>query len=130
MWERFMRWWDLREDVHVLRGLDDRMLEDMGLTRGEIRRRVTAGAGAPERPVAQDPDSGVGGEGVPWPDLLGFGGGSVFRWTPEPLCVRGARPIWGEFPLQTGGYNRLARKPCKRIDIWQPAPAWRSSKSS
>ena len=75
MWERFMRWWDLREDVHVLRGLDDRMLEDMGLTRGEIRRRVTAGAGAPERPVAQDPGGGDGGEGVPWRDLLGFGRG-------------------------------------------------------
>ena len=42
MWERLARWWDLREDVRVLQGLDDRMLEDMGLTRGEIRPRVMA----------------------------------------------------------------------------------------
>ena len=58
MWERLAKWWDLQEDVRVLKGLDDRMLEDMGLTRGTIRQRVTgeaeAGDEAP-RPVPRDP---------------------------------------------------------------------------
>jgi hypothetical protein len=51
MWKRLAKWWDLQEDVRTLRGLDDRMLEDMGLTRAEIRGRVMAEAGedAPRR---------------------------------------------------------------------------------
>ena len=55
MWERLVKWWDLREDVRTLRGLDDRMLEDMGLSRAEIRACVMAGTAEEARPVPCDP---------------------------------------------------------------------------
>ena len=42
MWERLVTWWDRQDDILTLRGLDDRMLEDMGLTRAEIWARVMA----------------------------------------------------------------------------------------
>ena len=73
MWKRLAAWWDRSEDVRTLRGLDDRMLEDMGLTRAEIRPRVMGEAetGAPEPSAPCDPPDR--GEGVPWAVTMKWG---------------------------------------------------------
>jgi len=68
MWKRLAAWWDLSEDVRTLRDLDDRMLEDMGLARAQIRSRVMgrAGAGPAKASTPLEPWDGPEGEAVPW----------------------------------------------------------------
>jgi uncharacterized protein YjiS (DUF1127 family) len=39
-WSRYMAWQMRRASARILRALDDRMLRDIGLTRGEIDRAV------------------------------------------------------------------------------------------
>lgn len=44
MLERLAKWWTTQVDIQTLEHLDDRMLEDMGLVREEIRRCVRGSA--------------------------------------------------------------------------------------
>jgi hypothetical protein len=40
MWTKFRRWWATEGEMVRLRGLDDRLLADMGLQREGLRDRV------------------------------------------------------------------------------------------
>ncbi|KAF0116003.1 MAG: hypothetical protein FD150_699 [Rhodobacteraceae bacterium] len=40
MWKRIKHWWDAEGALVGLQGVSDRMLEDMGLERADLRRRV------------------------------------------------------------------------------------------
>ena len=46
MWERFVNWWERQDDILTLEGMSDRMLEDMGLARRDLRRRLRGEPGA------------------------------------------------------------------------------------
>lgn len=48
MWKEIARWWANQATVDLLRGFDDRMLQDMGLTREDIRDRVAGRGGVPQ----------------------------------------------------------------------------------
>jgi Domain of unknown function (DUF1127) len=42
MWKRLQTWWKATGDLVQLRGLDDRLLADMGLAREDLAARVLA----------------------------------------------------------------------------------------
>lgn len=49
MWNRIKQWWNAEGALVGLQGLSDRMLEDMGLDRDDLRARVMAvETGTPE----------------------------------------------------------------------------------
>lgn len=61
MMRRFLRWVTDLDDIHDLAGLDDRMLDDIGVGRGDIAcivRQAADGAAA----EAQAPDGEVDGD--------------------------------------------------------------------
>lgn len=52
MWKRIVRWWEAQGDLVRLRGLDDRLLSDMGLKRSTLQARVM-GADTAEPPARE-----------------------------------------------------------------------------
>lgn len=60
MLDRLTRWWRTEEDVQLLESLSDRMLEDMGIPREEIRPRVRAPAEAQDEEPAGRPGGPLG----------------------------------------------------------------------
>lgn len=63
MLERLIAWIDRLDHIHALRSLDDRLLDDMGVARTEIPKRVRgSAAGAVEgglSPVGEMPARGA-----------------------------------------------------------------------
>lgn len=47
MWKRIKHWWQAEGDLAQLQGVSNRMLEDMGLDREELRASVMGEATAP-----------------------------------------------------------------------------------
>jgi uncharacterized protein YjiS (DUF1127 family) len=54
------RWHQRKATAHILEGLDDRMLKDIGIHRSQIRTIVEAEAGAGRSPRRRAPESALG----------------------------------------------------------------------
>jgi uncharacterized protein YjiS (DUF1127 family) len=52
MWSRFKNWLDVNSATRHLQRLDDRLLADMGVERGEIRDRIAGRTSSAEEPLA------------------------------------------------------------------------------
>lgn len=53
MWKLIKRWWEAEGALVGLQGVSDRMLQDMGLEREDLRARVLGEA--PDRPAETTP---------------------------------------------------------------------------